>query len=73
MFSARDEMSAKASRENFPVALRLLPRDVRTNLMAIYGFARFTDDIGDEAEGAGLRRPRRSSRVPAALTHDSET
>jgi squalene synthase HpnC len=54
MFSARDEMSAKASRENFPVALRLLPRDVRTSLMAIYGFARFTDDIGDEAEGDRL-------------------
>jgi squalene synthase HpnC len=54
MFSARDEMSAKASRENFPVALRLLPRDLRTNLMAIYGFARFTDDIGDEAEGDRL-------------------
>src|SRR5271170_2124334 len=54
MFSARDEMSAKASRENFPVALRLLPRGVRTNLMAIYGFARFTDDIGDEAEGDRL-------------------
>ena len=54
MFSARDEMSVKASRENFPVALRLLPRDVRANLMAIYGFARFTDDIGDEAEGDRL-------------------
>ncbi len=47
-------MSAKASRENFPVALRLLPREVRSSLMAIYGFARFTDDIGDEAEGDRL-------------------
>jgi squalene synthase HpnC len=50
-FGARDEFSLKASRENFPVASRLLPRDVRSNLMAIYGFARLTDDIGDEAEG----------------------
>ncbi|MCU1364232.1 MAG: hpnC [Acidimicrobiaceae bacterium] len=54
MFFARDEMSVKASHENFPVALRLLPRDLRTNLMAIYGFARLTDDIGDEAEGDRL-------------------
>lgn len=50
-FGARDEFSLKASRENFPVASRMLPRDVRSNLMAIYGFARLTDDIGDEAGG----------------------
>jgi squalene synthase HpnC len=51
LFGARDEFSLKASRENFPVASRLLPRDVRSHLMAIYGFARLTDDVGDEAEG----------------------
>lgn len=53
-FGARDEFTVKASRENFPVASRLLPREVRANLMAIYGFARLTDDIGDEAEGDRL-------------------
>ena len=38
----------KAAAENFPVALRILPRKYRTHLMALYGFARLTDDIGDE-------------------------
>jgi len=42
---------AKAARENFPVASRLLPRDTRGHLLAIYGFARLVDDIGDEASG----------------------
>lgn len=54
LLRAPDDMRVKASRENFPVASRLLPRDIRTNLMAIYGFARLTDDIGDEAEGDRL-------------------
>jgi squalene synthase HpnC len=38
---------AKAADENFPVALRLLPRRHRLHLMAVYGFARTVDDIGD--------------------------
>lgn len=42
---------AKADRENFPVASRLLPRRSRTGLLAIYGFARLVDDAGDEAGG----------------------
>jgi squalene synthase HpnC len=40
--------AAKASAENFPVALRVLPARFRRHLMALYGFARLTDDIGDE-------------------------
>jgi squalene synthase HpnC len=36
------------------VASRLLPRQERDHLMAIYGFARLTDDIGDEADGDRL-------------------
>lgn len=36
-------------RENFPVASRLLPRRYRRDLLAVYGFARFVDDAGDEA------------------------
>jgi squalene synthase HpnC len=42
---------ARARRENFPVALVLLSRPQRTHLMALYGFARLADDIGDEAAG----------------------
>jgi squalene synthase HpnC len=52
-----DAMAARSAGENFPVALRILPAARRRHLMAIYGFARITDDIGDEAppaERAGL-------------------
>jgi squalene synthase HpnC len=37
--------------ENFPVALRLLPRRLRTDLIAVYDVARVIDDLGDVAEG----------------------
>jgi squalene synthase HpnC len=49
---ARPEASAratldKAAHENFPVAPFFLPRAWRADLMAIYGYARLVDDIGD--------------------------
>ncbi|MFF4182582.1 squalene synthase HpnC [Streptomyces sp. NPDC001691] len=37
----------KATEENFPVAPFFLPRAWRDDLMAVYGFARLVDDIGD--------------------------
>lgn len=37
----------KATEENFPVAPFFLPRAWRGDLMAVYGFARLVDDIGD--------------------------
>ncbi|MGV9451954.1 squalene synthase HpnC [Streptomyces sp. NPDC003635] len=37
----------KAAHENFPVAPFFLPRAWRADLMAVYGFARLVDDIGD--------------------------
>ncbi|WP_200304203.1 squalene synthase HpnC [Streptomyces adelaidensis] len=37
----------KAGAENFPVAPFFLPRAWRDDLMAVYGFARLVDDIGD--------------------------
>ncbi|UIX29509.1 squalene synthase HpnC [Streptomyces sp. GQFP] len=37
----------KAADENFPVAPFFLPKAWRTDLMAVYGFARLVDDIGD--------------------------
>ena len=51
--AARDVL-AQASAENFPVALRVLPRRERGWLGAVYGFARLVDDIGDETEGDRL-------------------
>jgi squalene synthase HpnC len=61
-------VAAKASAENFPVALRVLPARLRQHLTAYYGFARLTDDIGDEplpgfseqgtgGQGTGGQRP----------------
>jgi squalene synthase HpnC len=38
----------KQRAENFPVALRLLPRKLRTDLVAVYNVARVIDDLGDE-------------------------
>nr|WP_269859672.1 squalene synthase HpnC [Streptomyces sp. RPT161] len=40
-------MLDKAARENFPVAPFFLPRAWRDDLMAVYGYARLVDDIGD--------------------------
>jgi squalene synthase HpnC len=49
-----DVVLPQARRENFVVAPPLLPRNVRGHLLAIYGFARLVDDIGDEAPGDRL-------------------
>jgi squalene synthase HpnC len=46
---AVDPGAGRAAGENFPVALRLLPASRRQYLMAVYGFARTADDIGDQA------------------------
>jgi squalene synthase HpnC len=40
--------------ENFPVALRFLPSAPRTALTRLYAYARFVDDVGDEAAGDRL-------------------
>ncbi|MGA3215184.1 MAG: squalene synthase HpnC [Acidimicrobiales bacterium] len=53
-FDAADVLAKKAGNENFPVASHLLAKASRESLMAIYGFARLTDDIGDEAQGDRL-------------------
>ena len=44
----------RASGENFPVALRVLPRALRSDLLAIYDVARLLDELGDAAEGDRL-------------------
>jgi squalene synthase HpnC len=51
---ATDVISARADTENFPVALRILSAEQRRHLMAIYRFARLTDQIGDAAHGNRL-------------------
>ncbi|HEV3228646.1 MAG TPA: squalene synthase HpnC [Solirubrobacteraceae bacterium] len=41
----------RARGENFPVASHLLPRRHRQHLLALYGFARLVDQIGDAPAG----------------------
>jgi squalene synthase HpnC len=49
-----DAVMARARTENFPVASRMLPRQVRQHLLALYGFARLVDELGDSAGGDRL-------------------
>lgn len=44
----------RAERENFPVAGRLLGRRLRRHLLAVYGFARLADELGDSFAGDRL-------------------
>ncbi|MFH8366956.1 squalene synthase HpnC [Streptomyces sp. NPDC018031] len=61
----------KAAHENFPVAPAFLPRAWRADLMAVYGYARLVDDIGDgdvapdgtDAALLGLDRRRAGDRL----------
>jgi squalene synthase HpnC len=49
-----DPIMDRAATENFPVASRLLPAKLRSHLLAIYGFARLVDELGDELPGDRL-------------------
>ncbi len=44
----------RAHQENFTVVSWLLPRDLRPHFHALYAFCRWTDDLGDKAEGDRL-------------------
>ena len=49
-----EAVMARAQSENFPVASRVLGRRMRSHLLAIYGFARLVDELGDAAPGDRL-------------------
>jgi squalene synthase HpnC len=51
--SARTVMEQESG-ENFPVAMRVLSRMRRRRLLAVYGFARLADELGDELAGDRL-------------------
>ena len=51
---AAGAVMARARGENFPVASRVLPRRARGHLLAVYGFARLVDEVGDAAGGDRL-------------------
>lgn len=44
----------RAHQENFTVVSWVLPRTLRPHFYALYTFCRYTDDLGDEAEGDRL-------------------
>src|ERR1700722_16405444 len=46
-----EEIYGRASSENFSVASVVLGRTARRHLLAIYGYARLVDQIGDAAAG----------------------
>ena len=49
-----EPIMARAATENFSVASRLLPPRLRRHLLAIYGFARLVDQLGDDQPGDRL-------------------
>jgi len=56
---AAEAVMARAASENFPVASRVLPRRARAHLLAVYGFARLVDELGDSgAAGVGWQQDR---------------
>jgi squalene synthase HpnC len=46
----------RAGGENFPVAMRVLARADRRRLLAVYGFARLADELGDDPAGTPASR-----------------
>jgi squalene synthase HpnC len=48
---APEAVLGRIGRENFPVAMRWLPRAIRCDLVAVYGAARLIDEAGDAAAG----------------------
>ncbi len=51
-----EAVMARAATENFSVASWVLPRRVRAHLLAVYGFARLVDELGDSEEVAAEQR-----------------
>ena len=51
------ERYAKQHYENFSVVTRFLPERLHAPMYVVYSFCRYTDDLGDEAEGpCSIRR-----------------
>jgi squalene synthase HpnC len=49
--SSDAHLRRREAAENFPVAMRVLPRQARRHLRAVYDVVRVIDDLGDEASG----------------------
>src|SRR6188768_188918 len=71
---------ARRHYENFPVASRLVPRESRRHVAAIYAFARIADDFADEGDRPAAERiallddwQRRLDRAVAGQVDDDGT
>lgn len=51
-----EAVMARAATENFSVASRVLPRRARAHLLAVYGFARLVDELGDAVGPSPAKR-----------------
>jgi len=51
-----EAVMARAAGENFSVASRVLPRRARAHLLAVYGFARLVDELGDAVGPSPVER-----------------
>ncbi|HUB35639.1 MAG TPA: squalene synthase HpnC [Solirubrobacteraceae bacterium] len=60
----------RAGGENFPVASRVLPRRSRTHLLALYGYARLVDEVGDSPRGD--RSPQQAAQERLAALEELE-
>lgn len=68
MTGAADFASGKGHRdENFPVASRLVRRELRAPILAFYRFARAADDVADHPKAAAEEKLAGLARMEAAL------
>ena len=65
-YAACDRL-ARSHYENFPVASKLLPREMRPHIAAVYAFARAADDAADEGEAPAAERQARLSTLRELL------
>ena len=63
--SPADAASARGG-ENFPVALRVLPREPRGHLVALYAYARWVDDLVVSQAFVGTTQRRSTASSAAA-------
>jgi squalene synthase HpnC len=68
MTAAADFASGKSHRdENFPVASRLVRRELRAPILAFYRFARAADDVADHAQAGPEEKLEQLARMEAGL------
>ncbi|MBT4964230.1 MAG: squalene synthase HpnC [Francisellaceae bacterium] len=67
MSYTRCQNMALSHYENFPVASKLLPKNIRKSIAAVYAFARIADDISDEGHDDNNTRIKKLSELSLYL------